>query len=61
MSHTLTPPANARQWLAVLARYRDPSLGRSVFELAATLLPFLMIWALAWWLLAYAPVASFGL
>jgi len=36
-------------------------LGRSVFELAATLLPFLMIWALAWWLLAYAPVASFGL
>jgi omega-6 fatty acid desaturase (delta-12 desaturase) len=61
MSYTLTPPANARQWLAVLARYRDPSLGRSVFELAATLLPFLMIWALAWWLLAYAPVASFGL
>jgi len=61
MFHTLTPPANARQWLAVLARYRDPSLGRSVFELAATLLPFLMIWALAWWLLAYAPVASFGL
>lgn len=61
MSHTLTPPANARQWLAVLARYRDPSLGRSVFELAATLLPFLMIWTLAWWLLAYAPVASFGL
>ena len=61
MSHTLTPPANARQWLAVLTRYRDPSLGRSVFELAATLLPFLMIWALAWWLLAYAPVASFGL
>ena len=61
MSHTLTPPANARQWLAVLARYRDPSLGRSVFELAATLLPFLMIWALAWWLLAYAPVTSFGL
>ena len=61
MSHTLTPPANARKWLAVLARYRDPSLGRSVFELAATLLPFLMIWALAWWLLAYAPVASFGL
>ena len=61
MSHTLPTPANARQWLAVLAHYRDPSLGRSLFELAATALPFLTIWALAWWLLADAPVASFGL
>ena len=61
MSHTLPTPANARQWLAVLAQYRDPSLGRSLFELAATALPFLTIWALAWWLLADAPWASFGL
>jgi omega-6 fatty acid desaturase (delta-12 desaturase) len=61
MSDPLPTPANARQWLAVLAQYRDPSLGRSLFELAATALPFLTIWVLAWWLLADAPWASFGL
>ena len=39
---------SAREWLSVLARYRDPSTRRSLFELAATLPPFVLIWVLAW-------------
>ena len=38
----------AREWLTVLARYREPSTRRSLFELAVTLTPFLLLWALAW-------------
>jgi len=41
-------PATAKEWVRVLAKYRTPNLGRSLFELAATLIPFVAIWALAW-------------
>jgi acyl-lipid omega-6 desaturase (Delta-12 desaturase) len=41
-------PRSAREWLSVLARYREPSTRRSLFELAATLIPFVALWALAW-------------
>ena len=39
---------NARQWAQVLSRYREPSHGRSIFEIAVTILPFVGLWALAW-------------
>lgn len=39
----------ARDWVKVLAKYRQPSTARSVFELAVTIGPFLLLWALAWW------------
>lgn len=42
----------ARRWVQVLARYREPRTGRSLFELGVTLVPFLLIWALAWWMLS---------
>ncbi|MGB7262363.1 MAG: fatty acid desaturase, partial [Albidovulum sp.] len=42
----------ARRWVQVLARYREPRTGRSLFELAVTLAPFLALWALAWWSLS---------
>lgn len=42
------PPRNARAWLSTLARYRDPMSARSLFELAATLVPFVALWVLAW-------------
>lgn len=45
---TPAPARTARDWLCVLARYRDPSTARSLFELTATLVPFLGLWALAW-------------
>ncbi|MET1414061.1 fatty acid desaturase [Roseibium sp. HPY-6] len=37
-----------RDWVAILARYRDPSTLRSSFELAVTVGPFLFLWVLAW-------------
>lgn len=37
-----------REWVQVLAKYREPSTRRSVFELVATLAPFVVLWALAW-------------
>ena len=42
----------ARDWIRVLAAYRNPAHGRSFFELAVTFGPFLAIWALAWWALS---------
>ena len=39
-------------WTRILAAYRTPILSRSLFELSVTLLPFLTIWALAWWALS---------
>ncbi len=35
-------------WVRVLARYREPSTRRSLLELAATLVPFVLLWVLAW-------------
>lgn len=58
VSRAETAPQSARDWVKILAQYRDPHHGRSAFELAVSLLPFLAIWALAWWLLAYVPVVS---
>ncbi|MGB3178422.1 MAG: fatty acid desaturase [Albidovulum sp.] len=58
MTQTKAPAAPAhsdqlaRRWVQVLARYREPRTGRSLFELAVTLAPFLALWALAWWSLS---------
>lgn len=37
----------ARRALLGLARYREPSHSRSIFEIAVTLVPFVALWALA--------------
>ncbi|MCF6433197.1 MULTISPECIES: fatty acid desaturase [unclassified Leisingera] len=42
----------ARDWVKVLAQYREPDHRRSAFELAVTVVPFLLLWALAWWSLS---------
>ena len=44
------PPA--RDWMPVLARYRDPSHLRSVWELVVTILPFVAFCMAAWWSLS---------
>jgi omega-6 fatty acid desaturase (delta-12 desaturase) len=41
-------PLDARQWARILSRYREPNHGRSIVEIAITLLPFATLWALAW-------------
>jgi omega-6 fatty acid desaturase (delta-12 desaturase) len=55
MTNPPAPPRSAREWLTTLARYREPSTPRSLFELAATLTPFLTLWALAWMALSVSP------
>lgn len=49
------------EWTRVLAKYREPRLLRSLFELSVTLAPFAAIWALAWWMLSISPVLSVAL
>jgi omega-6 fatty acid desaturase (delta-12 desaturase) len=40
--------AAPRNWTGVLARYREPSQVRGIFEITVTLVPFAALWALAW-------------
>ena len=48
-------PLVARNWVKILSQYREPDTVRSVFELLVTLIPFLALWSLAWWLLSDSP------
>ena len=48
----MTADMTARRWVPVLARYRDPSNRRSLLEIAVTLGPFVLLWALGWWALS---------
>ncbi|MEN3793015.1 fatty acid desaturase [Fulvimarina sp. MAC3] len=61
-------PAATRHWIKILANYRTPDRVRSIAELAITLLPFALLWALCsvaihyglWWgLLLIVPAAGF--
>lgn len=54
-------PRSAASWVRVLARYREPNAARSFFEIGVSLIPFLAIWALAWWLLSVSYWAGFAL
>ncbi len=42
----------SRDWVQVLAKYREPNTLRSIFELGVTIVPFLALWALAWYSLS---------
>ena len=54
-------PQTAREWVKVLAKYRDPSATRSIFELAVTCGPFVMLWALAWWAMSISAWLALGI
>ena len=45
---------SARQWINKLKSYRAPSLSRSSFELAVTIIPFIALWAAAVWVSAFS-------
>ena len=47
-----TSTASARDWVKILAAYRDPNPARSAFELGISIIPFIALWALAWWSLS---------
>jgi acyl-lipid omega-6 desaturase (Delta-12 desaturase) len=40
---------DARDWVAILSNYREPSHWRSAWEILVTAGPFVTLWALAWW------------
>lgn len=68
---TAVPPHidGAKQWAHILNRYREPDNRRSIFEIAITMVPFVILWVLAWaavhfgyWqllLLLWIPAAGF--
>jgi acyl-lipid omega-6 desaturase (Delta-12 desaturase) len=52
---------SAAEWVHELAKYRSPSTRRSVIELAITLLPFALLWALAWAAMSVSYLLAFGI
>ena len=64
-SRTSTPEGvhqkSARDWVQVLAQYREPSTWRSIMELAVTLVPFVALWVLAWISLSVSYWLAFGI
>lgn len=48
-----------RDWVQILARYREPSIARSNFELAISLVPFAVLWVLACWIAQYSYLGAF--
>jgi omega-6 fatty acid desaturase (delta-12 desaturase) len=52
---TVEVAPDARHWVSVLARYRQPHDGRSIMEVALSVGPFLALWALGWWALTVSP------
>lgn len=51
----------AKDWVRVLAAYREPSNTRSFLELGLTLGPFFLLWALAWMALSVSPWLAVGI
>ncbi len=43
---------SSRDWVKILAQYREPNQLRSSFELGVSAIPFFLLWALAWWALS---------
>lgn len=59
---TSTPPVRqAKDWVRVLAKYREPSTRRSIFELVVTLVPFLLLWGLAWAAMSISHALTLGI
>ena len=60
---TRTQPGalSARDWVKTLAKYREPNQLRSAFELAVTVGPFVLLWALAWWSMSISYWLTFGI
>jgi omega-6 fatty acid desaturase (delta-12 desaturase) len=49
----------ARDWIRVLAQYREPCNVRSSFELAISFIPFVALWVLACWVAQYSYLGAF--
>lgn len=47
-------PRDARAWAQILTRYRQPSVPRSVVEIAITAVPFFALWVAMWFLMGFS-------
>jgi omega-6 fatty acid desaturase (delta-12 desaturase) len=54
-------PAPARDWVKILANYREPNNLRSSVELFITIVPFVAIWVFACWVAQFSYLAAIGL
>ena len=48
-----------RDWIRILAKYRDPSSVRSSLELAYSIIPFVALWILACWVASFSYIGAF--
>lgn len=55
----LTNQIAARDWIRILAKYRQPNALRSSYELAVSAIPFVGLWVLACWVAQYSYIAAF--
>ncbi|MEO0619408.1 MAG: fatty acid desaturase, partial [Pseudomonadota bacterium] len=51
-SEPATTATPARDWVKILAKYREPSLRRSLIEIVVTVVPLVALWLIAWWALS---------
>ncbi|MTH78851.1 fatty acid desaturase [Paracoccus aestuariivivens] len=56
-----TTPRQAKEWVQILAKYREPSTRRSIIELVVTIVPFVALWVLAWASLGISYWLTFGI
>ncbi|MCT4579651.1 fatty acid desaturase [Donghicola sp.] len=47
-----------REWVRVLAKYRDPVLARSITEIVVTLVPLFALWGIGIWLSTVLPILA---
>ncbi len=47
-AHPAAATLEARRWTQILARYRQPSNGRSIVEIGITIVPLVALWLLVW-------------
>lgn len=60
-SQSQSNASDARDWIKVLAQYREPNQLRSAFELAVSAIPFIALWALAWWAMGISYWLTFAI
>ncbi len=50
-----------KDWVQVLAKYRDPNPVRSSFELGISLVPFVLLWVAACWVAQYSYLGALAI
>ncbi len=52
MNQTQQDETSAKDWMRILLPYRQPKFGRSIFEIAITIIPFVLLGVAAYWALS---------